>query len=341
MAVSTSDTITAAQFNNLQSRIAQVLGTGSGDFGYGQTVSSQQVSAPSESGLSDADLVTAQQLNNLRADMNNAFLHQNGTAIGINIINQEDIIGADQTASSVVLDSNNNITAYVDSNSSNGFNDFVSTMSDLESNRFIIHPSQQDVQVIVSDIRNTDWNGTIISEFAVNFENSDLRRFFFNAGGQIRIAGAVDLSTSTGDSLARDTGWNDIIENPGEIHFFYNSTTITGSTAGVSFPSGAIGNDSLTNSYQTIFRKDANSGLYSNSYWKIEAKENSAASISFKIILVDSGPESDDDSGEPGAIAGGIVEPITANLEFDYSIRRANGSVVVPAPAIQLLDTFE
>jgi hypothetical protein len=43
MAVNDGDNITAAQYNGLQSRIDQVLGTGSGDFGYGNSVSSSQV----------------------------------------------------------------------------------------------------------------------------------------------------------------------------------------------------------------------------------------------------------------------------------------------------------
>ena len=43
MAVSTGDNITAAQFNSLQSRVSNIMGTGSGDSGYGQTLSSAQV----------------------------------------------------------------------------------------------------------------------------------------------------------------------------------------------------------------------------------------------------------------------------------------------------------
>ena len=40
--------ITAARLNNLQSRIALILGTGSGTNGYGQTVVSSQVNNSSD-----------------------------------------------------------------------------------------------------------------------------------------------------------------------------------------------------------------------------------------------------------------------------------------------------
>ena len=39
------DIITAARYNNLQSRVATIMGTGSGDEGYGQSLNSSQVAA--------------------------------------------------------------------------------------------------------------------------------------------------------------------------------------------------------------------------------------------------------------------------------------------------------
>ena len=41
--VSSGQTVTAAQYNDLQSRTNQILGTGSGDSGYGQSLTSAQV----------------------------------------------------------------------------------------------------------------------------------------------------------------------------------------------------------------------------------------------------------------------------------------------------------
>ena len=275
MAVSPSDTITAADFNNLQSRIAQVLGTGSGDFGYGQAVSSSQVTSLQDPDILDGDSVLASQFNDLRDDLGKAFKHQEGSDIPINSFTAGDIIGADESGTDLNFDQSGNYI-FANEDTSKGFNDFLTIMTDLESNRFVIHPSQEEIQVRDSDQRTSNFNGTITSQFTVSFSNEDARRHFFNAGGDIRFEGTVDLSTSESGSEARDEGWNDLLENPGTVRFDYNSTTITGSSSGVSFPGGVIGNDALTSSFQVIYRKDANGGTYGDSFWTIEAREDSS-----------------------------------------------------------------
>ena len=353
MAVSRGNSVKASEFNNLQSRIAQILGEGSADFGYGQSVQSTQIFGPTSAQAEDADNILAEHINALRNDINTAYVHQNGSVMSAGTYqgagsaandfptaNTADIIGADRSAKSVTVDDQNNYS-YTDEDLDKGFNDLLDLMSDIESNRFVIHPSQQDVQTRATDERLTNWNGSITSEFTVFFASEDARRFFFNAGGEIRMSGAVDLGSSEGDSLARDQGWKDMIENPGEVQFGHNYTTASGSIVGITFPDGVIGNSQLTSNYQTVFRKDANSGIYGNSYWKVDAKETSTTSISFRITLVDDGPESDSDAGQPGSSSGGVIEPVTANLEFEYSVRRANGTVVVDIPAYQIINTFE
>ena len=91
---------------------------------------------------------------------------------------------------------------------------------------------------------------------------------------------------------------------------------------------------------QTVFRKDASSGLYGNSFWQIEAKEENSSSISFRITLVNDGPESDTDFGLEGGIDGGIQESVQADIEFELSTLRANGEVSIPNPSTTILDTF-
>lgn len=338
MSVSSGDKITAAQYNGLQSRIDQVLGVGSGGFGYGQAVSSSQVSEPTDPNSADGDSVTAAQFNNLRSDMRKAFVHQNGSEIPINSFNVGDIIGADASGTDV----NQNTGNIRNLDDTKGFNDLLDVMSGLEANRFNIHPGQAQVQEIDTDERTTNWNGTITSEFTVTFSNANARRHFFNAGGQIRISGSVSNIPSSDASILRNQGWQSLLSNPGEIHFDHNSTTITGqNTSNVSFPSEPIGNSDLTSSYQTIFRKDASGGLYSDSFWRIDARANSTSQIQFRVVLVDDGPESDADAGQPGSIPGGIVEPITADIEFEYAARRPNGEVVLPFPTFNITNTFE
>jgi len=193
MAVSSNDTITAAQYNNLQSRISQVIGTGSGDFGYGQAVTSSQVLSLQDPSIPDGDSVLAQQINDIRSDMATAFTHQTGNSLSISTFSPGDIIGADESGTDLNFNTDGTFV-FVNEDSTKGFNDLLSLMGDLESNRFVIHPSQSAEQIRSSDSRVTSWNGLITSEFTVTFADSDARRHFFNAGGQIRIQGTVDLS---------------------------------------------------------------------------------------------------------------------------------------------------
>ena len=340
MAVDSNTSISAADYNNLQSRIDQLLGVGSGNFGYGQSVSSSQVVAITDVSIPNGDSVTAQQLNNLLTDFDKAHTHQNGVSLGISSFSAGDIVGADASGTDITYDDQGN-TTILNEDDEKGYNDFLNIIQNLENNRFQIANNQSNDENVLSDTRSRDWNDSILSEFTVTFSSADERRHFFNAGGEIRFSGSVDLATSTGVSLSRDQGWKDMIENVSLIKFNHNSTVETGGAAGVSFPSGVIGNYQLTTSYQTIFRKDANSGTYSNSYWTIEAKENNAQSISFRVTLIDLGPESDTDTGAIGGVDGGIQEPVTADITFSYGYLKANGEVVIATPSFNLVEDFE
>lgn len=324
-----NNTILAAQFNTLQNRIAQLLGNGFADFGYGQPVSSSLINPPSDPNESDADNITVENINNLRNDLAKIYRHQNGSNLPISEFTSEDIIGADQSASNVAV-TDDFVYTYENSDPLKGINDIISFVNTAEADRFIIATNQQEVQSAIIDQRDTNWNDVIFSEFTVSFDNEDLRRHFFNAGGEIRFEGTVDTATSEGDSLDRDIGWRDMLQNVGIVRFAYNSVLQESgaSTNGVTFPDGVLGNYDLTSDYQIVFRKNANSGEYSESFWQIEAKENSSSEIQFKVLLRDIYDEN-------------VTEPITADLQFEYSYRRANGEVVAPIPAVNLTNSFE
>ena len=91
------DIITAARYNSLQSRVATVMGVGSGDDGYGQNLSSAQV------GVNDN--VQAIDINQLYSDMANGRIHQTGaTPSEINIVTQNvDLVLDSDTINKKVL----------------------------------------------------------------------------------------------------------------------------------------------------------------------------------------------------------------------------------------------
>src|SRR6056297_2510291 len=116
MAINTGDSITAADYNSLQSRVQQVLGQGSQTFGYGQQVESSQVRGPTATGESDATNITAAEFNNIRNDISRVFVHQTGSTVDIALFqgtglveddfpaaDTADVIGAEQSATDVTV----------------------------------------------------------------------------------------------------------------------------------------------------------------------------------------------------------------------------------------------
>ena len=79
------DIITAARYNNLQGRVATIMGTGSGDEGYGQSLNSSQVAV--------SEKVTATHMALLFNDLAAGRIHKTNTSPSeIAIINTTDVI---------------------------------------------------------------------------------------------------------------------------------------------------------------------------------------------------------------------------------------------------------
>lgn len=327
MAVNDGDNITAAQYNGLQSRIEQVLGTGSGDFGYGNSVSSDQVTA--------GDSVTAGQMDNLRSDMGKCWTHQTGDNIPLANIAVGNIIGADASGTGVTFDNSNNYTIS-GSIANGGFNDYLSKMTELETNRFDIDSGEQTVADSAGITRTTSWNGTISATFRVSFGNANNRRYFFNSGGELRIS--VAGANGTG---SKDSDWSSILSNPGQIRMGYNYTTISGSNNGVTLSS--IGNDAMSSSYQEIFKKVGTAAVYAENYWKVEARITNVSTFEFKVTLVDDDAGDRPDPSPPPPFGPLTDEDVTLDITGTFAMRRATGSNIAypaPTPAVSITDNF-
>lgn len=352
MAVSSGAIINAYQFNSLQNRVSQILGTGFGDSGYGQTVVSTQVKPPSDPQQADADTITAEQWNNLREDVRRAFVHQNGGTFSVAAFvgsqddaENSDIVGEQSTAKNIFFANEDSKQPIQDSDTqdfSKGYANLDNIVSNLELRRLEISPLEARIDPVYNDTRTNSFNGAVNSEFRLNFKTADSRRHFFNAGGQLRFSGSVDnTENESSDSYKRNETWNDLIVNPGEIVFGYDYTDLPSNvTNGITVASD-VGNYGLTSTYTIIFKKEAAGGLYGDSYWQIQARAASEKSIDIKISLVDQGPESNTDAGEPGGSESGEKEPVTADIDFFLEGRRSDGEVVTEYPAVQILSGFE
>lgn len=309
MAVNVGDEITAAQYNGLQSRVATVLGTGSGTDGYGQSLNSNQVTV--------GKVIEATDFDNLRSDINRCKQHQANADANIGNIEVGQLLGAN--ASGTALGS---LTQ-----TNEGFNDYEVAIADIESNKFAI--AESSVEAKTSSTRSTAWNGTITHTFTVTFTSADQRRFFFNSGGEIRFS-----ASQSGGGSAKDLDWRALLVAMGTIKFGYTATTATGSGT-----ASSIGNYDLTGTYQTIFTKTG-SGNYVENDYNIQARADSSTILRFKVEL------RDDDEGDqqlPGSNPGadGVIIPgppvdedVSGTVTSTIQQLRATGSnVSVASPA--------
>lgn len=326
MAIQPGSKILAAQFNSLRNRTASLLGSGVDDFGYGQPLTATEVSPTT--------VISASRMQTLEADMGRVHRHQTGNALPLSTIESGDIVGANQSGT----------------DTTKGFNDYSSLLSTLELNRFTVAPSQVEVEPSLAlDVRDIQWSYiTITSEAVFSFETASARRHFFNAGGEIHFSGDVTNLGNVGDpSYSRNLGWENMITNPGRIEIGYNYIRVSGSDSGVTFQQTLdYGNYQLEPNYKEVFRKKASTGVYDSSYWTLEARADDSSTLRFRIRLVDAGPESDTDSGEPGSVDGGVSEPVTADITLSYGARRPLGnpaaqSVSLPYPVVTVTRNFQ
>lgn len=252
--------ITAANYNDLQTSVADILGAGFSDNGYGQELVSTALLAN--------DVVRAEHMNLLRDDINRIQVHQTGSLSSLLELTPGETVSA------------NDIAGIVDK----GFNQFVAVVNILEANKAVVDGTQVTLETATTSTRFAAWNGKVVHSFTVAFNNADHRRAFFNAGGQIQLNATIE-----GDTTQKGADWNTILTNMGTIKFSADTTTKTGS-AGLLQP---IGNYDLTPSYQKIFERRGQADYYAENRFFIYAKEISNQAIQFSIEF------EDNDQGDP------------------------------------------
>ena len=336
MAVTPGSRILAAEYNSLQNRIATVLGNGTAAFGYGQPVSSAPVSG--------GTVVTADRLKKIRNDIELVYTHQTGNLLNLVEIDVGDVIGAAQSGTDLTFNSNGSYT-FNNPDQTKGFLDYLTAMSAIEVNRYAVVPGQQEyVPSVVSDQRTGSWSyGAVTSEIEIRFSTPDARRHFFNSGGELEISGVINNLASGSPSYTRNLGWQQIIQNPGLIRINHDSVSVSNAGgSGVTLAQGSnYGNSQLTSAYAEIFRKRADAGVYTNSYWSISARALTASIIKLRVQLVDGGPESNLDGTARGSVYGGVKEPVTADIVMRYGGKRAAAAVEVPFPSFVIVNSFQ
>lgn len=301
--VTQGNTILLSDYNNIQTKIATVLGTGSGQSGYGQTVSSSQLSAKSV--IDDA------HWDNLRTDLLKARQHQTGADESTGLTD----IAAGQLIDDAV------ITAY---------ETFATT---VVNNKFAIASNQIAYQPLVSTAIGV-WNGTRTATVTFSFASADAARYFFNSGSYLRITGQAGLNDP---AKPKDYSWYLMTAaEVGTIGVGYNySISTNGSSPAIA--NSSLGFYNLTNSYQRIVSKGAAAGVYVENRYYIDiacdVTSNTSGGATKVYVRVSF---EDNDLGDQTGTGAAVDENISAASVSADTIYAYGTNVQVATPTITI-----
>jgi hypothetical protein len=228
-----NDPISATDYNTLQTGVASVMGSGSGNYGYGQRMQSSPVSL--------GQPVTVNEWGNLRYDIINAYTHQNGSA------NNPALVSIGDT---------------VRYNSAYPLTSYTNIVSSLQSNRFSIGSGQYKTvnkgtgTSTWPGLYGASWSSRVTCTVTCSWSTAAAARYFFNTGGQIQITS----SRSGGSVTPQNTSWTSILNSAGTRAF------------GGNYPgTGTSPNDGTnwyrcTNNNQSYYALYASSPYGSNDY---------------------------------------------------------------------------
>ena len=292
MAAGVGQLIQSTDYNSIRAVVDTVMGTGTS--GYGQALTSADVAAGNQ--------ITALQWLNLRSDMVKARQHQIGSSVG----------------STSATDGRNLVVPVSGSVITEAFrSQYSSFATTLNTNKYSIDTDsvggQFSTEGLLTRTQSSAWNGTLTHTVTITGNTGGSgaaanMRYFFNAGGRIRISANITTGTS------KNNDWNTMFTQMGEFVMNYTTTTYTGSSA----TSYSIGWEDLNTSNQLIGEKAAPAGSYAeNRYYAYARKSADATQLILTLEY------RDNDAGDPN-----FDEDVQPTLNSVVSMYRPSGSNV-------------
>jgi len=132
--------------------------------------------------------------------------------------------------------------------------------------------------------------GSHIVEHTVTFANANNMRFFFNAGGKIRV-NLTRVANGGSSATSKDDSVDEMITAMGDFDIASIASTRSGTTETLTTDGLAIGFQDVTTSYQTVFLLTQANGTYTSMTLKGEIKGNATAgsttNVTIKMSLTD------------------------------------------------------
>jgi hypothetical protein len=212
------------------------------------------------------------------------------------------------------------------------------TLADvITTNKRSVASNQGSVESITGGSSTfASWNVSLTHTITVDFGSNNNARYFFNAGGDIRIKAyrsgtAASTKDSTWSSMLGD---NSTLNGQGTI---YMNHTLTDTVAGSydTSPSdqrgtgSAIGFYDLTTTNQQIYIKNAPSGNYAENYYQIQARVNTASAPTQVIITINFvDADIGDDTTPADPYPNKVDETVTGTTASIVTIFRPSGANV-------------
>ena len=249
MAYQQGDVITATDYNNFVANVNAVIGTGTGDKGYGLS----EVSTVSAGGT-----IQASDWNSLLSGLQTGANHQ-----GTTLTNASNTVS---TGGNIVPLSN-----------------LEADITLIDTNRLTAAGANMSTGVAgVTSTRTTQWNSSVTHTFTVTYASANAARHFFNSGGKIKMA----FARSGGSSTNQNTSWTNLFSDLGTVSMSANGTTMSGSSQGGNGANGSRGFHQLTASPAEILNTTSSSADYTANDLDIKASVSGAV-VTITITMND------------------------------------------------------
>lgn len=246
MAYTSGDTILDNHYNDFATSVNAIWGSGSGDSGYGQTDTVASVSAGAT--------ISASQWTTLLARISSAASHQSSSITSITNPSAGDTISA--------------------------YTALAGNITTITNNKLNVHARDAIVESNCST--TTSLTGTIEQRGTWSWGSEDQARYFFNAGGRLRIR--WDISSYTSDNKAN--AWNDLAGQCGNYYINAQSSGKSGGSGSANINDTNKGWHDLSGTYQTVFRQYEDTGPYTANYIMLELYKT-GGSVLFRSKWVD------------------------------------------------------
>ena len=298
-----STTIQIQNYNAIRDKVVAVLGAGSSNSGYGQTVYSSAVVVGQRIGVTE--------WNRLKFDIINAWTHIYGTTPGLVTILENDIIKAGVSAYPYVqYDSYANAIA-----AARGKRPAVGQYITVNKG------SQRRIGSFVNQLN------CIIS---VSFASAAAARYFFNSGGEIRIQSTFAGSSGT----SQNNSWQSVLNTAGQQAFGgFIPVQGTGTSDGKNFYR-------CTTTFQEWYRAQSTNSYAANNYI-LSARtpavaNNSGGTATTLELYVQLFDDHTGISAGPDAVDG-ILDIFVETLEATGTLQPAGlGNFTVASPSISI-----